>query len=785
MKFNKVIQIISPEYAYLKITPNNSVRNNSTFKIAKTIASIYKGTLQRIKREEDKLVKLLGKEFLMGTKYSYNSKEKVGYFIYIEKKKVEFYFIVPKQYISLIKEKALNVWDHVTIKEVEELPKFSNDSIKYQLVYDKEDALSLKTDRRDNDLLRSNLNVINVLGDEDKVGLFYNFIPSSQKTWRSKYKNTIEKVNSGEPVDKDKSKITFLFKYSIVMLSNLVNFVFSAFTEDNKNDDNLLNKMVSKLNGNKELSSSTSSKESATIIKTQIIAVSESKDKIKKYNNMKSIVQSFDAISEDNKFVAKKYNKELDCKDYTIKNVQQNNLSDYECGNLIALAGRDILDEYDFIDKVETRETQVPEDLRDGKILIGENTYRGNKQKAYLSTDKEFQQLALVLIGPNGSGKSTLIGNISYDAISVGECTVIFDFIRNCELSDEVTENFNHSKVLNITCDDSTTLQGLGYNEIKESDNAFEQYRNAKLQTTQLTTLINSINTEDKPLTTRMERYMQSAANIVFISNGSIKDVFEVLQNHKSRTKFLSKVPSEQHDDLAEYMESLKELDEKDKDGEIVGSKHTRVDGIFDRLNKLKMNPYMEQMLKIGCENNIDLTEEIQKNQLICIRMPESMFATDDEKNVYTTYWITKLWLALQVRSSKIKDRDKLTKVNLVIDELYQVRNTERFLTEKLSRLRKFALKPIISCHYLSQLTYIKDELKSASTSFMILSGSEKDNFNNLQNELKPFQLEDMLNLKRHHSINLIKNSEGYAKFISKMPPPIGKRISKRIAENV
>ena len=153
--------------------------------------------------------------------------------------------------------------------------------------------------------------------------------------------------------------------------------------------------------------------------------------------------------------------------------------------------------------------------------------------------------------------------------------------------------------------------------------------------------------------------------------------------------------------------------------------------------------------------------------------MPETMFSTDGERDVYATYWMAKLWLALQIRGQNVPDRAKLVKVNLVIDELYQVENTEKFLTEKLSRLAKFALKPIISCHYLNQIRYIREELRSANTSYMLISGCDKKNYAELKDELAPFELEDMLALPRFHSLNLIKSKDGYTRFITRLPAPI------------
>jgi hypothetical protein len=754
-------QVIKPEYVFLKITPNNSIRNQSTYKVARSINTIYKNVFRRI------------------DKNSFKMNEKVSYFIYAEKNKVEFYFIVPKQYEKLFEEKLLDVWENVTIEYANSFPYFGKNAEINELTYDKEDALSLATDRRSNDLLRSNLNIINVLEENDRIGLFYNFLPTSQKGWKHKYKYTIDRFNKHEPVDRNKGKTSYILKYGVVLLTSLMNDILSLFSDEKKaKEENMFDFILDRMKGQKELSKETKIKENAQIIKSQIIAISDSVNQNRKRNNIKSITQSYETISGDNKLVAKKVKTKFIPTKYMINGAQINYVSDEEANSFISLAGRDILEEYNFIEKVETRETQVPEELRKGTMCIGENTFRGNKQSAYLSTDYNFKFLALILIGPNRAGKSTLIGNLGKDALNNNECVINFDFIKNCELSDEMSSLFPDEKILNIVCDKESMLQGLGYNEVEPTEDAFQQYANAKLQTTQLTTFVNSINSSDQPLTTRMERYLQSAANIVFISNGSMKDVFDVLQNHNTRHKFISNIPEQNYDDLQEYVDYLMELDEtkenrETKEVEIVGTRFSRIDGIIDRLNKLKANPYMEKMLKKDTKNNVNLVEEFQKAQLINIRMPESMFSTDEEKDIYTTYWITKVDLALKMRGKKYPDRKDCRKVNLFIDELYQVEHTEKFITNKLSRWPKFNIKPIISCHYLNQIKYIREELRSANASYMLIAGCDKKNFKELESELYPYQETDLLNLKRFHSLNLIKTKDGYGKFITRMPDKI------------
>jgi hypothetical protein len=786
IKFSNYFEISKPEYIYLKLKPNNSIRNNSTHKLARAIAGLYKSTYENIEKTEEKVIKMLGRNIIIPTKLKINTNSKVSYYIYIEQKKIEFYLIVPKHQLSFIRDKITDVWSNLTIEQVKEIPTFKSDSTKYQIVYKNEDGLSLSVDRRSNELLCSNLNVVEALEDGDKLGLFYNFIPSSQYGWKFKHKSTIDKVKLGKPVERNKSQWSYLLKSTIAIIDNILNTftgaLISSVTE-NKNDDNTnpLFRLVDALSGGHkvQISSSTNKKGNSIILPTQIMVMGESNDIIRERNITKSLAQSFDTISEDNRLIYKPYRRTFKFTDYSI-NTNRLSIGDEEAQNFLALAGRDILEQYNFIEKVETFETEVPEDLQTGVMCIGENIYKGKKQKAYLCNDERYRNLLTLIIGPSRSGKSNLISHLCIDAIENDEVCLIFDFIQNCELSAEVARCFPKDKVLEISCDDYEKMQGLGYNEVGFNDDPYKQYVNAKNQTSNMLTLINAINADDSSLSPKMERYLSSASLVVFNALGSIKDVFNVLLDHVARDRFIKKVPSNQYEFLEEYIRYLRELDETDKEGNVIGSKSSLVIGIIDRLNILKRNAQMELMLKKDTKNNINLCEEMQKSQLIIIKMPESAFPTEAEKDICTTYWLTKVWMSLQVRSSQIRDKSKRKKLNIVFDEIYQVKTTEQFMKSKLSQISKFCCKTIISCHYINQLTHMRNELRSANTSYMLISGCDKKNYEELKSELYPFTEDDLKNLKAHYSMNYLKTTDGNSCFITKLPGRVEKRESIR-----
>ena len=154
--------------------------------------------------------------------------------------------------------------------------------------------------------------------------------------------------------------------------------------------------------------------------------------------------------------------------------------------------------------------------------------------------------------------------------------------------------------------------------------------------------------------------------------------------------------------------------------------------------------------------------------------MPEDMFSTQVEKDIFTTYWFSKIWLALQIRKTNL-DKKKHVKVNIVIDELYQVEKCQALIAEKLSQMPKFTAKMIVSAHMLSHLKEIKTELKAANTSYSILQGSNIDNFNEMKTEFgnMGFSVEDLMNLKQYYALNLLSYEGGRWAGVTKLPSPL------------
>ena len=163
---SKYFEIKNQEYIFLKLIPTKSIRNNRTFSILYLVNKMFVNL--------NNLIQIENKKVILKTQF------KASYYIHITNDKINFYFIVPKLFYSKFKVKFKEIWKSVEIKEVDNIPLIEGGS-KYQLVYKNRDFLSSDTDMRNNDLLNANMNVIELLQDEEEAGIFYNFIPVSEK----------------------------------------------------------------------------------------------------------------------------------------------------------------------------------------------------------------------------------------------------------------------------------------------------------------------------------------------------------------------------------------------------------------------------------------------------------------------------------------------------------------------------------------------------------------------------------------------------------------------------
>lgn len=768
MKLSKYFELIRPEYIYIQIIPHKSIRNYNSSSIAKAIAHTYKSIDKRIRKEKKKIF--------------FECDFKISYMIDIEDNNANFYFIVPKPFVNILLEKIKEIWNKATVSICEDKVKeFSSKADIYQLSYKKEDALSLQVDKKSNEPLNSILSVMDIMKEGDRVGIIYNFLPCSQFNWLERYNETMTKIKDKQLILKKQTSTEYLIKTTIVHVVRFFNSVLQVindFTGGNPNQEqeSLYSAIVHVLEQQDKLSSNTKKKKEQTILDTQIAVISDSNDDTRRSNNALSACQAYRTLDEDNELLYKqvksKKNYKFNIEDTTY-NMDINTFSTDEVSNFIQVPGRLLLTQFG-INYIKTEESKVPPELQTGIKRLGNSKFKGNIQPSYLENEYNSGNLPLVPVGSQGSGKSTFLKMYSHDCIMAKEGLIVLDFIKNCQLSDSIKSIVPKDKLVEIDLSKETELQGLGYNEIIITENmsSFEKCKLANLQSQQIMNLIDAISVGE-PLSGRMRRFLNASGNVVFaLGYNSVKDVVRCLENYKFRLKCISKISETMKELLTDEIDTLNELNEwsketKDNPSEICGNKDSKIEYILDRISMLREDFKLKYMYNKKLDNNINLVDCMNQGKVVLIKMKEDEFPTKMAKNILITYWVSKIWLACQIRGSK---QDKPLRCNVLIDEVFQAPTCMTMLEYILPQSRKFGLKFVLTTQYLNQLDTIFSSLVASGASFMLLKGSTEKDFNYFKNILSEFEYEDLRDMEQFSSLNIINYSKGYANFITKLP---------------
>ena len=751
IKLSKYIEIQKAEYTHIQVIPSKSCRNTNTDKILVLANTMYK--------KLDRLIRIENKKLII------TSKLKLSYYIHITKRCTEFYFIVPTVFYSQVKTKLSETWKNVEIKKVNALPININDCTKYQLSYKLNDVLSLNVDKRSNSLLNANLSVLEILQDDEAVGIFYNFIPMSQKEqnyFKISSQEALNNLRKGINLKKSKN-IVDLGVISLKFLVDFINGLLNAFLSAPKNSHNIINHIE------KSTSSSTQRKAKSDIIKTQSIICAKSDEKEREKQLCTTTFNTFSNINGDNELEMEEVKKNIDIYKDDIK-VKANYTSTLESGKFINIAGKDIIEQHKNIKHNKLLELRAPKCLEDGEVRLGEVKHKDDKQMIYYSTDEQMKRLGRVLLGPMGAGKDYYMTNMAKDIIKVGRGLIVLDYIDKCQLADNIKAITPIDRVIEINCANPKQLQSFAYDEYKynDSDKEVDKIDICMQKAQQYNMLLDTINDVNSTLTPRMLRYLNAASTIVFRVNqySSFKDIIDVLKNPTKRNNIISLLPASAKELLQDEIDDLEELSKRDKKGNIENA-DSKIDGILDRISKLKSSSIYTKLSYISeSTNNIDFIKAINEGKVILIKIPAKRFSKT-MRSLLATFFLQKVWIAKEQGATK-------TQTELFINEIHQSYHCQLLMEDILVECRKFNLTPTLSLHYLDQCTKnLQKSILASGASFLLIQGTDIKVYNELKRyfDKDGYTETDLAELERYHALCLIKNEyTGYSSFVCKLP---------------
>lgn len=756
MKLSDYYEYRKCEYSIIRLVPTKSNKNNNTEQIASLINKMFKQSNKYINQASKKLIIV--------------QKPKVSFYIHITKGKVQFYFIIPKSYLNQFKIKFQEVWKNIEIEEVDNIPMDINSCSKFDLHYKYDESLSLAVDKRNNDLLNSNMTITSILEENEMVGILYNFIPTSEKEsnyFRSNtYPRAIQRYKNGENLKKSKN----IKDLSVIALKNfisLINDLLNCILNVPQNNQLILNPLQC------EISHSTKRKGEKAICKNQSIILTKSNEKSREIELSNAFSNTFKIISDDNELIINEITKNIDIKKTIINHVNINKTTIEECSNFISMPSLEVINQFKMIEHNKTVESPVPKELTKGIISLGINKCKETYQEAFLSDDINLQSLPLAILGASRSGKSTYSVNMCKNIIDNNEGLIVIDFIKNTELADDIKTLTPKDRLIDIDLSNPDMIQSLCYNEFKITSDmtAYEISSISRKQTNNLLKIVNIINGDDKELSPKMRKYLGAAARIAFcFPNSCMKDVLNILQFHDIRYKYINKLSEELKDRLKDSILSLNELDEVNKKGEVTGTKEIKIEGILDRIDLMRENIIIDEMISKTPENNIDFVKAMEEHKVILIRMRDKDFDDDISIDILTSFFLQKIWVALKIRGTMHNLPDRVT---VLIDEIFQTPCAQKILAKNFVQSAKFGLKYVLTLHYLQQLSQdAQRAMRNANASYMLIAGIDENAFSSFRSDFEKegYDVEDLLNLERYHSLNLVATSKGKKAFITHLP---------------
>ena len=612
--------------------------------------------------------------------------------------------------------------------------------------------LSLNTDLRGQWPLSNLLETQNILRDNEQICIRLEMRPLSP-SWSREQEECIKLFESGKNVSKSIIASQNILPQAVNAVLGTVYFctdlLCEIVTDEKAEHEYIQSDKYARLRRT-GLSSDTQQKGRYNAYNTKIL-VTVNADTERKEMLFRNVYKAFQTMAGDNRFIMVKHSR--------YKNI----LCSKEIAQTMQMPTKTYQEQY-RIHNIDNREVEIPRDLLTGDIQIGTVTYKGLQATAYWPNNKNILSLPKIVIGPMGSGKSEYTKNFAVQASGKGDSVIVFDFIRNCELSEGIAKHIPNAIRIDLSKHDN--LPALAYPEIQPGGDPWERLKVANMLARQTEYLINSLVPEK--MTPRMTRYLDAACKVVYIHPGAtVQDVINVLTNWKSRNEFIRKAKysgcfSEDDTEIVD----LDSLHEREENGRIIGTRETKIEGILDRLTVLQKDLFLRVMLKVNVDYSQNFCSWMDEGRTILIQMPEHTFTNKQVKDTIVTYFMSRVWLAaLQRKTTRI--------VHVITDEIHQTPTAASLIANTITEARKFGIDFYFTIHYLRQFRDLHDAVRSAGASYMLLAGTEKENLLALEQEIAPFTVAEGLNLKPFHSLNIINYGNQYARFISKLPKPI------------
>ena len=761
---NKILTVDNDPLTFIQIIPHYNIANGRKIdNIIDGLHSMQKPILDRVSLDKK------------NKKIIYKPENTFAYGILIEYNKISFYLSVPSMWQNWICQRIYSAHTNtVTLLPDQEdyLNRFDkNYTFELQLQPQYQEFKSFITDYRENVPIPSILSCQKDLTAGDKVLLEINSKPVDNM-WKE---NTIRLANeyrkgSIDGLKNNSGFFAMLFKFVDQFLAFVDTILGLNSSKDEDYEEKYLQNKISRTQN--ELKTHSTQKINYNGFQSQIRILAQSHDPIRQEMFAQTMFVALKDLAEegDNEFKIVRKIKNKIHRPKVLVNSNSFVLSTKEIGQIAQLPERKWQNEY-MVEKIDVQQIELPKELFQGGIPIGEVSWKGVTQTAsWNDIDKDISSFPKAVFGLQGYGKTEYLKRYVVEGLRRKHAVFVLDSIKSCEMSTEVLnyipEDFPEDKIVVLRPCDLDWVIPMAWNEtrVQDIEKPVDKYKFANFLTQELILMLNSfVEDNSQKLTPRMVRYLTSASTLVFSQpDTNIVDVLEVLDDYDIRHKFIKKSGLNENNKIIQDLIKLDSI-KIDKDGNTAstGTKDQDIKFITDRLDLLLSDFILRQLFLARPNHAINFTKWADEGYLVIIQMPE-----DDDTNIstidtLTTFLISKLWLAMQKRKNQ-------RQVDVIVDEIHRFKTAKKQL-DNIREHRKRRLCYFFSAHQPSDFGNILNTLKSASASFMLL-GTTKKNLEHFEEEIKPFTVEECLKTEKYHAKCIVNYDKNYVTFDAKLP---------------
>lgn len=783
---SNVFRIEKYPYKIIEVQLNNKMREKNYIDIANIIHSLLKDIKDRIVFDNKGIV--------------YRKCQPISFEIFYNGNTPTFNFAVNELDSLYFKNRLQTILPNSTLTIKDDYIREFIGSKMYRYKYDKHFMCSIKSSVSP---INSLIAIKKDINKDEKV-LLQTIINPIQDNWKHEVYDNWKKVKQGEDVLNKNGWFVNLCDGLNALILDILGILDDILevkpkSEDKEFQNNKNNLII------KNYSSDSRQKTNYDGFKVNIRGLVSSKDILQCNNISKSIETCYKEIEEDNSLILdkkslivneKNINRDMNIIDrFKCKTIMNSN----ELASLLKLP--DSVTQRRFnLNSINVNQIDVPKAMQKGNIKLGSLVFHGEERNIYMPDSRDLSCLPLWLITKQGGGKTSELLNIANDTIKSNNGLVIFDYIRDLQLSESLIKLYgNKVKIIKLSNDtqDLEHLHTFSFPEIEISNTDTEIQKKVKagMIATEIKYMLNAMAKDAEPISRIMSNYLTSACKVVFVNKEqTLNDVLNVLEDKNIRNKYIDKVVDDGiFDDNSREIKVLKELNEKNNSN--------RIAGLLDRFSIITENTLFNAMLErkyrdVVCVNifgkrndnmtdnkvelkgelnNINFVEVMDKKIPIVIQLPQNIFTNKIDKDTICTYYMSRIRLAMSLR----KDFNSVCRV--IIDEPHQIPKTMSLMADTIAEPRKFGIQYIMALHSFNQIdNSIRNIIFDIGCHFMLLKGVVEKTFDELKKNgiiNDEFEYQDIVDMDyRFGALYLFNIYNKYESFIGKLCEPLRDR---------